>query len=265
LRKSGPGPVWVHSDLLVAGRFIERIRDREALLQRHLGFLKGAADGRDLWLPCFNYDYPKTRQFDARTAVCQLGPLGEYFRTHEARWRTADPIFSVAGLGSQPEYHSASTEVDPFDRSSAFAELCDRDGTVLFYGAPFSSVTIIHYAERKGGGPVYRYDKMFPGSVTEMAGNTRSINYCYHVRPWGKHLGYDWDRIVQDATSAGILQSLDREQRCVARMARARDLIEYWVEQVRQDPLYLLDTASRQWVQPQFETLGRRFLISDFE
>jgi len=45
----------------------------------------------------------------------------------------------------------------------------------------------------------------------------------------------------------------------------ARRLVSFWVQRLREDPFYLLDTETLNWVQPKVETLGRRFELGDFE
>lgn len=258
----GSGPVFVHSDPLSTAALVPRTRDRIAFLDSHVDLLVQVADGRGLWTPAFNYDFPRTTVFDVRNDPCQLGPLPEHFRSQRAEWRTPVPIFSVSGIGTNPDIEWGP-DTDPFGPASIFSELAARDGVILFYGNTFHYSTIVHYAERQRGGPLYRYDKKFPGRVIMDDGSEAQGSLNYHVRPLGAGLDYDWDRLLVEALEAGVCRRSDRYSQVLA--ASARGLAGFFMEAMNDDPFALLDDKSRAWVIPAFEEAGRRFLIGDFE
>jgi aminoglycoside N3'-acetyltransferase len=99
---TGSGPVFAHSDPFRVARLVKPVRDRAAYLDSHISLMKEATEGRSLWLPTFNYEFPKSRMFDVRESESQLGPLPERFRLTAAEWRTPIPIFSAAGSRSRP-------------------------------------------------------------------------------------------------------------------------------------------------------------------
>jgi aminoglycoside 3-N-acetyltransferase len=200
--------------------------------------------------------------FDVRGSESQLGPIPERFRTSCAEWRTPVPIFSIAGIGraSQPRW---GVLTDPFGDDSIFADLVRSDGIVLYYGETFHYNTLVHYAERVAGGPVYRYDKIFPGRVVMADGTSVEGSLNYHVRPMGKGLDYDWPRLLNEAVDAGICRRADRVHEVLG--ASASKLCELWVEDIRRDPFALLDDESRKWAEPAVDKLGRRFVLSDYE
>ena len=144
-----------------------------------------------------------------------------------------------------------------------FAELVGENGVVLYYGDTFHYNTLVHYAERVLGGPVYRYDKIFPGRVITHDGTEIAGSLKYHVRPLGTGLDYDWPRLLDESIEAGVTRRLDGNPEILA--ASARGLYDLWVSNMRQDPLALLDDKTRKWVEPAVEELGRRFVITDFE
>lgn len=262
LQQLGDGPVFVHSDPFRTARLVQRSRDRSQFLTAHVRLLRDFAEGRDLWLPAFNYDFPKTRVFDVVADEAHLGPLPEHFRTTASEWRTAMPIFSVAGIGANPLLKWGDG-TDPFDASSIFAKLADSDGVILYYGDTFSFNTIIHYAERRAGGPAYRYDKLFPGRVVMRDGTSVRGSLCYHVRPFGTGLDYDWPGLLAAALAAGVCCRVDGHPELLA--ASARGLCDLWISELKSDPLALLDKRTRLWVEPALDDLGRRFMIGDFE
>jgi len=258
----GTGPVFTHSDPFRAARLVAPSRDRAAYLDAHLTLLKDATAGRELWIPTFNYDFPRTRVYDVTQSPSELGPLPERFRIHAADWRTQVPIFSTAGVGAEPPVKWGE-ETDPFGNDSIFAQLVERDGVVLYYGETFHYNTLVHYAERIRGGPPYRYDKVFPGTVIVADETVITGSLIYHVRPLGTGLEYNWPGMLESALKSGVCRRLDRHPEVLA--ASARGLCELWVERMRRDSLALLDAKTRAWVEPALEDLGRGFLIGDFE
>ena len=262
IQSMGSGPVFVHSDPFRAARMVKPVRDRNAYLDAHIKVLSDAASGRSLWLPAFNYDFPRTFLFDVSASESQLGPIPERFRVSAADWRTPIPIFSIAGIGRNPQPRwGAGT--DPFGDDSIFAELVRDDGVILYYGDTFHYNTLVHYSERVSGGPVYRYDKLFPGKVVMADGSTVEGSLDYHVRPLGTGLDYDWPRLQAEAIEAGVCHPLESAPEILAASARA--LNDLWVTSLRRDSFSLLDDKTRRWVEPAIDELGRRFVISDFE
>lgn len=258
----GDGPVFVHSDPFRAARLVRPERDRDAYLDAHIALLRESANGRALWLPTFNYDFPRTRVFDVAKSESQLGPIPERFRLTVAEWRTPIPIFTVAGIGEQP-HQSWGDLTDPFGGDSMFAELVAQNGVVLYYGETFHYNTLVHHAERIARGAVYRYDKIFPGRVVMEDGSEAQGSLNYHVRPLGTGLEYAWPRLLDEALAQGVCKRLDGNPEILA--ASARQLCELWVHEMKYDPFALLDEKTRRWVAPAIEELGRRFVITDFE
>jgi Aminoglycoside N3''-acetyltransferase len=171
-------------------------------------------------------------------------------------------MFSVAGVGSDPGI-SWGERTDPFGDQSIFAWLVANDAVILYYGGTFHYNTIVHYAERLAGGPPYRYDKIFDGDVRTESDSIEHGSLNYHVRPLNTGLDYDWDRLLEEALSAGVCQRLESHPQILA--ASSRDLCDLWVTAMHRDPLALLDASSRKWVAPKLDELGRRFEIGDFE
>jgi aminoglycoside N3'-acetyltransferase len=257
----GSGPVLVHSDAFRAARLVGPVRDRDALLAGHLDLLTAAAGTRGLWMPEFNYGFPRAKSYDVAATPTDLGPIPEAFRTAAAEWRTPVPMFSVAGTGPEPELEWGD-ETDPFGPRSIFAKLVEADGVILWYGNTFSSSTVIHYVEAKRG-PAYRYDKNFPGVVTMPGGESVPGSLKAHVRPLGAGMEYAWDRLERSAIDAGIVRQLKGNPEVLA--ANARAICDHWDEMMLDDRLSLLDDKTRRWVEPALDDVGRRFIITDFE
>jgi aminoglycoside 3-N-acetyltransferase len=263
LAELGTGPVFAHSDPFRTARVVKPSRNRREFLDAHVTVLKEVAGDRGLWIPAFNYDFPRTHFFDVANDEAQVGPIPEHFRTTAAEWRTRVPIFSVTGTGPMPSIPWGQ-DTDAFGEESIFARLVESDGVILYYGDTFCYNTIVHYAERRSGGPAYRYDKMFGGQVFTNADNLSALGSLrYHVRPLGTDLDYDWPGLLDSAIEAGACRRVDGSPEVLA--SSARTLCDFWIEALRRDRLALLDQKTRAWVEPKLEKLGRPFMIADFE
>lgn len=258
----GSGPIFVHSDAFRASRLVRGSRDRLALLDSHIAVLRDISADRSMWMPAFNYDFPQTGVFDVRLDPVQVGPIPERFRSTTAQWRTAVPMFTVAGTGPPPPVRWGD-DTDPFGEESIFARLAEMNGVILYYGNTFATNTIVHYAERRYGGPAYRYDKRFRGRVIMPDGQSLSGSLSSHVRPLSHHVDYDWPRLLRLATAAGVCRPVENFPEVMA--ASARFIVEFWIRAMLDDPLSLLDAESRIWIEPALDRLGRRFTIADFE
>jgi len=250
-----------HTDSARTHSLVSGVRGRDALLQAHLDNLHALGDGRAMWYPTFNYDYLRSGVYSVPSDESQVGVINESLRK-SSLWRTSMPVFNFAGRGLAPyDLDPSLTVVLPFDGQSVFAQSVELDGVVLWYGAPIHTATVLHHAEWIADGPLYRYDKDFAGRIDSEDG-TRHVRLRYHVRPLGRSLDYDWPRITSDAVAEGVIQTIREKP---VQWASVRALVGYWAHRMNQDPLYLLDGASRAWVEPQLERLGRRFELADFE
>ena len=263
-------PVFVHSDILpIVSNYNIDIRtligdkDLEAVLMRRIvDQLRIHVDGRDLWMPGYNYMFCRDGVYDINQSVCEVGSLPEFFRLNVANWRTAVPVFSITGIGNAPDYHLDHTRIDPFSVFSDYHQLVARNGVILFYGAEFSP-TFIHYIERiYRSGPIYRYDKFFSGVVID-GHKVTNATLIYHVIPKGMVIKYDMPKLFTDLVSAGVLHRLPTEfQPCFA--IEARGMLEFCIQQLDIDPLYFLTESTKNMVETLLGKLGRRFALSDF-
>lgn len=257
------GPLLVHSDLFRAGVPIGGEFGRTKLLAAHWESVKRMAGNKDVWMPVFNYRFPDTGVFDVNNSVSEIGPLTEYFRNNVSDWRTPIPIFSFSGTGLEPP-EDPGPEIDPFGMHSIYQHLIEANGVYLAYGASFRAANPIHVAERLSGGPLYRYDKFFPGVVLLKDGSPRQVVLKYHVRPWGTGLDYDYPRLLEDLIRVGVCR-VWQVGTLYYMVAEASRIIDYWTESLFRDPLYLLNSETLKWVEPMLERLGRPFVIGDFE
>ncbi|WP_335923449.1 AAC(3) family N-acetyltransferase [Shewanella chilikensis] len=251
------GLLFVHSNAMKTLPLINVSPSKEAILNEHIELLHKIVPNEYLLVPTFSYQFPKTLLFDLDNTPSEVGHISEFYRNNFASWRSNDPMFSVSGAG-----HNLATENEiqcPFGNSSVFSKISDSNGYILFYGADFSSATIIHHIEYKAG-VKYRYWKTFEG-IRRQSGLSKKVTLKSHFRPMGKHLDYDWPRLISDLFEVSILNlHFSSVIGC-----NAQKLIEFWLSKLETDPFYLLDTKSRNWIEPMLNDLGRGFIQSDFE
>lgn len=258
-------PMFVHSDMwramIAAKRAGARIDPRTVQLSL-IGFLteqvKGGADS--LIFPAFNYDYGSKRVFDVDSDPVQVGALPEWLRQQPGTYRSQVPFFSV--LSRRELGLAIDGPINPFGQASVFQWLVDHDATLTLFGAPLRSLTFIHYIEEMTGGPVYRYEKAFPGQIVS-GGVTTPCDFSMHVRPMGVHLDYDYPRLEADLLARGLLNCSNVAP--TVQSLNAGALLEYWGNQIAADPFYLLDEPSRSFFKKATDGGRNRVQQKDFE
>jgi hypothetical protein len=133
----------------------------------------------------------------------------------------------------------------------------------LFYGASFSTLTMIHYIEVLNGRPLYRYDKILKNHLIGEKGQKVPFNLLYHCRPSLKHFEYDFEKLQRTLLTRGLILSSSSNSSIFAINARA--LCDVWKTLLLDDPFIFLKSESRFWIEPFLKKLRRRFIASDIE
>lgn len=252
----------IHSDIFYGFKFDGKL-SRQELLDAHWNCIKELVDERPVWMPAFNYDFTKTKQFDVLNSKSQVGVLPEFFRTKIARWRSVVPLFSFSGNRDEPDTPNKET-IDPFDSSSLFDILTNNNGLIIYYGTELNCSTILHYCERISEVLYYRYDKLFKGEILYKDDTAKNVTLNYHVRPKGYTMEYDWELFKQELVDNNLLLTFDSDNFHI-KIIKALPLVDYWITKMKGNCLSLLDKKTREWVAPKLEELGRPFQLSDFE
>lgn len=117
--------------------------------------------------------------------------LTEYLRTWPGARRSGNPEASCVAVGKEAE---RLTENHPlqygYGRGSPLAKLCELGGRVLLLGAPFGSITILHYAE----------------SIADVP-NKRVIRYQVPMLQNGKR---EWVEVEEYDTCGNVLPYAER-------------------------------------------------------
>jgi aminoglycoside 3-N-acetyltransferase len=98
---------------------------------------------------------------DRSRAYRKWSILTEYLRTWPGAYRSGNPDASCVAVGAKTKW---LTENHPlqygYGEGSPLAKLCEAGGKILLAGAPFGSITLLHYAEHLANVPnkrVVRY------------------------------------------------------------------------------------------------------------
>jgi aminoglycoside N3'-acetyltransferase len=258
LAKCNVDNIFFHTDILRAIRI--KIINEQQLLEDHCNILSGF--GKEIIMPVFNYDFPKTRVYNLQKDVCQVGAINEYYRREHANWQTHVPVFSCSGSGENPNF-TFPGEIDPFGPDYIFAHIHKNPSLIMFYGADLSSTTFLHYVETMSGLLTYRYIKYFEGKIID-EDVEKQITLKLHVRPMGKKLNYDWKRLEQDLIQADIMTCISDKFTRISYM-KTDITFNFWMQKLQEDSLYFLDSETRNWVEPMLQDLGRGFILPDFE
>ena len=245
--------------------------DRESLqidqiLDRLLSKLDDLVGHSEIWVCTFLYDYLSSGEVDLDAGPSQVGLLSEFARNKYIHIRP-DPVFRVNI--KNPAHEKLVTDLEKenricnglFGEGSLFAEILQHDGSIFWFGAPLSVMTILHYLESVLQVP-YRYHKDFSG-VIKWKGRSYLHESSYYVRPNQMSIDYDYS-VRELAVIDGVIKKAP-EGGGVCYWANARELFEYFSEKMNVNPLYLLEKPAQLIVNKKLDSLGRSFTISDFE
>jgi aminoglycoside N3'-acetyltransferase len=260
LDKINTNILFVHTDIS-KGFKVEFNGVKNEYISAHIELLLNMHS--DLYLPVFNYDFSKSKVFDVVNDISQVGVMNEYFRKKYANWQTPIPFYSIAGTGAIPEY-KFTENIHVFDENSIWGHLYKNNSAIMYYGAAFSSSTILHFVEKISNKLCYRYEKQFKGEVILSKDQVVKINLNMHVRPMNYYLDYDWIKIENDLYKNKILVQF-KEGLTDIKIVNVKNLVDFWLSKIYEDKLYFLDKKSLSWVSPMLNKLKRPFEQLDFE
>jgi aminoglycoside 3-N-acetyltransferase len=96
------------------------------------------------------FDYLRSLDcFDVRRTVSRMGLLTEMFRGREDVRRSLSPTHPILACGPKAEWILSGHENCPYPcgAGTPFEKLAELEGKVVFFDAPFASLTFFHYIE----------------------------------------------------------------------------------------------------------------------
>ena len=194
--------IFVHSDIAVFGKLATH--DRKFLFDSLINAMKEVVgDKGNIIMPTFTYSFCKKEIFDVDNTPSTVGALTDYFRKLPDVQRSVHPIFSVAVWGRDRE-SLCNISKDSFGEDSIFDKLYKHKGKIVCFGAPFLSITYIHYVEQKHGIP-YRFIKKFKG-IIKNKDRSYEEEVGYFVRPLDKNIEIDANKLEEYFLSNNFLK-----------------------------------------------------------
>lgn len=169
--------LFIHSNIGFFGR-AEGINRGDELCQLFFDALMNrlGEDGT-LVVPTFTYSFPRRKMFDLKESISDMGLFAEWLRKHPNAYRSCDPSYSVAAIGSYAQALTSRIPENSFSPDGFFGRFLDANGIVLNLNFDAGS-TFLHYLERQIGVP-YRFDKTFEGLIYDGNNARRARNTIY--------------------------------------------------------------------------------------
>jgi len=161
---------------------------------------------RAIYVPTFTYTFTKSKVFDVRGSLAEVGRFSEEIRSNSELGvkRNLDPVFSVIETeGDALRYNELITNA--FGANTIWNSLDNESHYILNVNLPVSIVaTQLHYLEYINNVP-YRYLKTFEGCIFDYDGEKHHVNYDYFVRDLSKDTKWNRDKIADLARLNGAL------------------------------------------------------------
>jgi len=198
--------VFIHSSLFTLGK-IKAVDVAELPNVLLSCFQTVLGKNGNVFMPSFNYDFPKARNANLSTQQSVLGYWPEWFRTQSNVVRSGHPMFSICGLGPDADAICKPNEPEffAFGSDSTFARLIEQDCTLVLQGIGLRVATVIVQIEYMLG-LKYRFNKPFKGTVTLTNGETYEGEYYHYCFPINNAYREDYSSLESALLSAGVLK-----------------------------------------------------------
>ena len=130
---------------------------------------------KSILVPCFTYNFCKSKRINLDNAVCEVGRFSEEVRKCQKKNRTLDPIFSFVNIDKKLKVKKYFY-TNAFDNESVFKLICDKNFIIVNINLENIVSTQFHKLEFDHK-VSYRKNKIFEGYV-----NGKKISYNYFVR-----------------------------------------------------------------------------------
>ena len=221
-----------------------------------IGYVEGGADTivdafldilspeGTLVVPTFTFAHGNddNRVFDSARDPSEMGRLTEVTRTRPGARRSCHLLHSVAALGAHAEEITASHGPSAWAADGPFWKLYELDAHILLLGVPYLRCTFFHVVEQLVQVP-YRRWREVEARVQDRDGSQRPLlTLIYSPKPG--FAGNDFNKLGALLEERGLVQ-VGTVGNAVARVFRARAVLEVGLAQYRKDPLLFVMTADR--------------------
>lgn len=232
--------VLVHSDLRVFG-MPDHLQAREEILRFYQeAFQKTLGEEGTLAVPAYYYEYArfgKDFDVDHSPVSMELGSFSQWINEQPNRIRSCNPLQSIAAIGKRAHELCGSESLSGYGVSSPWNRLRIMNGKILFLGAPFQSMTFVHYIEQHYGVP-HLYFKIYPYPVIK-SGKPMTGHPISAVRYLDYSVQYELARFQKRLEKAGALRSYEINGSNLL-VVNAEDAFQIGISCLDKDPNYFL-------------------------
>ena len=193
------------------------------------------------WLvPTYSYSFGKQQLYDPATTPSSVGTFTEWFRQQPDVMRSADPMFSVAGIGPQTAALFADLPHDCFGPDCIYDRLHRANAKIVNLGVGVRDMTFLHHVEQSVGVP-YRFKKLFLGQQMLHDSDKPQLHksgWLYNVRPFTENCRPAFDKLDPVLRVNGVLQAASVGLGEVLSIA-CGDLFNCAAAEIRRDPWFL--------------------------
>jgi aminoglycoside 3-N-acetyltransferase len=220
---------------------------------RSIGYVAGGADtvvnalldvlspSGTLVVPTFTPSHGREADpvFDPARDPSEVGQITEVVRRRSGARRSVHLLHSVAALGARSAEIAGQHGPAAFAADGPFWRVQELNGWLLLLGVPYLRCTYVHVPEMLVQS-IYRYWREVEARVRDPDGTERPLL----LRSFAPKLGYPPDlNKVGAALEARGLVRIGPVGNAVARLFRARDLIDVGIAEYRKDPFAFVKTG----------------------
>ncbi|MGB9595625.1 MAG: AAC(3) family N-acetyltransferase, partial [Candidatus Poribacteria bacterium] len=205
-------------------------------------FLDVLGENGTLAVPIFqNYFWDGPDQvWDRENSPSLMGQISETVRTWKGSRRSYHAPHPIAVIGRYAEDITERHNLTDFSVNSPFARLLELDTWIVLIGVGYNSCTMIHIIEERTEVPYRRWVNL-TGTVIYNGIHQRKTYPFFARQP---NVNYDFTPLGQRMESEGLVKTVTIGKSLV-RAFRSRDMYDYTMRMVRQDPLFLVSKDSK--------------------
>ncbi len=194
--------VFIHNSMFHLGRLENGNSSKEVSRIVFDSFFEVLGTNGTLLVPTYTYSFCNDESFDVKNTPSSIGTFTEFFRNQKDAIRSADPIFSVSGIGPKSKTILSNLPKSCFGEDSVYDRITKLNGKLCVIGLGLSWATYRHYVEQKMNIPA-RFLKYFSGKILE-DGNERIETWEYFVRHLNGNCSPDPEVIEKNLKKANV-------------------------------------------------------------
>jgi aminopeptidase-like protein/aminoglycoside N3'-acetyltransferase len=264
LRKCGlikGDTVFVHASLLALG-LAGTGQSANAACELVLSALRDTVGTEGtLFLPAYSQSFVRNEVFDPMTspampesANCSPG-LMEQFRHQTGALRSADPNYSVVGLGPKANAFLFNLPQSSFGPDCLFDRLAKQGGKVCTIGIGIGDATLRHHIEEIAGVP-FRFKKLFTGHV-QANGALRKQGWITSIPIQAENGWPDGSRLTGILLADASCKTAKISQ-CEIAVMSCRDFAEVTSREINRDPWFTAKGPAGDALELEAAYAGRR-------